>query len=99
MIIWLSKYPKYVDVKIIKGDYRYIIECEDNYFLTEFKHILHELNISFKISQKCVMINHSLYNFDKIGGINIFIDQCKNIINHKYQIERIKEQLIILNLK
>ena len=38
---------------------------------------------------------YHLYNFDKIGGINIFIDQCKNIINHKYQIDRIKKALII----
>lgn len=96
MIVWLSKYSSYVDVKIIKGDFRYIIECEDNYFLTEFKYILNELNINFNITHNCVMINYNHYNFDKIGGINIFIDQCKNIINHKYQIERIKESLTIL---
>ena len=97
MIVWLSKYSSYVDVKTIKGDFRYIIECEDDYFLTEFKNILHELNINFNISQKCVMISHHLYNFNKIGGINIFIDQCKNIINNKYQIDRIKKELTKLN--
>ena len=58
---------------------------------------LNELNIIFKISQKCVMINYNHYNFNKIGGINIFIDQCKNIINNKYQIERIKKELTKIN--
>ena len=96
-MIWISKYSSYVDVKIIKGDFRYIIECEDNYFLTEFKYILSELKINYTISTNCVMINYNRYNFDKIGGINIFIDQCKNIINHKYQIERIKNQLNVFN--
>ena len=96
MIIWVSKYAKYIDVNITKGDYRYIIECKDNYIAEEFKTILNELNINFGITERCIMINHGCYNFDKIGGINLFIDQCKNIINHKYQMERIKESLTIL---
>ena len=99
MIIWISKYAKYIDVNITKGVYRYIIFCEDNYVLTEIKNILGELNINFSFTERCIMINHRNYNFDKIGGINIFIDQCKNIINHKYQIKRIENELTILNLK
>lgn len=95
MIVWLSKYSSYVDVKIIKGDFRYIIECEDNYFLTEFKYILNELNINYMVCTYSIMISYKDYNFDKVGGINIFIDQCKNIINHKYQIDRIKKALTI----
>lgn len=95
MVIWISKYAKYIDVNITKGDYRYIIECRDNYIIEEFKTILNELNINYIICTYCIMISYKDYNFDKIGGINIFIDQCKNIINHKYQIERIKESLTI----
>lgn len=96
MIIWVSKYTKYIDVNITKGDYRYIIECKDDYITEEFKTILNELNINYMICSYSIMISYKDYNFDKIGGINVFIDQCKNIINHKYQIERIKEQLTIL---
>ena len=96
MIIWISKYVKYIDIKTTKSDYRYILFCEDDYVLTEFKNILNELNINFSFTERCITINYNHYNFDKIGGINIFIDQCKNIINHKYQIDRIKEQLTII---
>lgn len=95
MIIWVSKYEKYIDINITKGDYRYIIECKDDYITKELKTILNELNINYMVCSHSIMISHHLYNFDKIGGINIFIDQCKNIINHKYQIERIKKALTI----
>ena len=95
MIIWISKYAKYIDVKTTKGDYRYILFCEDDYVLTEIKNILTELNINFNFTERCIMINHGYYNFDKIGGINIFIDQCKNIINHKHEIKKLKEELTI----
>ena len=30
-----------------------------------------------------------------ISTYHVFIDQCKNIINHKYQIDRIKKALTI----
>lgn len=96
MIVWLNKYSSYVDVKTIKdNDYGYIIKCEDDYFMKEFKHILLELKINYTISTHHVAISYKNYNFDKIGGINIFIDKCRNIINHKYQIDRIKEELTI----
>lgn len=96
MIVWLSKYSSYVDVEIIKDDdYRYIINCENDYFLTEFKHILSELKINYTISTHRVIISYKYYNFDKVGGIRMFIEQCKNIINDKYQIEKIKKELTI----
>lgn len=88
MIIWVSKYAKYIDVNITKGDYRYIIECKDDYITEEFKTILNELNINFNFTENCIMIS-----FNEIVDINIFIDKCKDIINHKYQIEKIKKEL------
>lgn len=95
MVIWISKYEKYIYVNTIKGDYRYIIECKDNYIIEEFKTILDELSINYMLYTHSIMISYRDYDFDKIGGINVFIDQCKCIINHKYKINRIKKQLTI----
>lgn len=92
---YISGYGSYIDIKITKDDYKYIIKCKDNYFLTDFKHILSELKINYSISTNRVIIDYKNYNFDKIGGINIFIDKCRNIINHKYEIKRIKEELTL----
>lgn len=92
---YISGYGTYVDIKITKDDYKYIIKCKDNYFLTDVKHILSELKINYTISTYRVIISNKDYNFDKIGGINIFIDKCRNIINHKCEIKRIKEELTI----
>lgn len=85
----------YVDIKITNNYYKYIIKCKDNYFLTNIKHILSELKINYTISTNSVIIDYKNYDFEKIGGINVFIDKCRNIINHKYEIKRIKEELTI----
>lgn len=86
----------YVDIKITDDDYKCIIKCKDDYFLTNVKHILSELKINYTISTYRVIISYKDYDFDKIGGINVFIDKCRNIINHKYEIRKIKEELTII---
>ena len=92
---YISGYGYYIDIKITKDYYRYTIKCKDNYFLTDLKHILNELNINFTVSTNRVIIDYKDYDFDAIGGINIFIDKCRNIINHKYEIKKIKEELTL----